>query len=144
MARRAHTVNFIDMPLLSSKDTMNCAEKVIKISHFNQNQSAHSIYIKIELCYFSLDQWEIRIHLLWGKCFNIPHHCDPRLNQTKFNDLLPLTIDGVLMKKRWFGEAHVNHLLAKHDFLSQEKWSLFASVYICRAELPRRMIWSWW
>ena len=26
-----------------------------------------------ELCYFSLDQWEIKIHLLWGKCFNIPH-----------------------------------------------------------------------
>ena len=24
------------------------------------------------------------------------HHCDPHLNQTKFNDLLPLTIDGVL------------------------------------------------
>ena len=27
----------------------------------------------IELCYFSLDQWDIKIHLLWGKCFNIPH-----------------------------------------------------------------------
>ena len=51
----------------------------------------------IELCYFSFDQWEIRIHLLWGKCFNIPHHCDPHLNQTKFNDLFPLTIDGVLI-----------------------------------------------
>ena len=50
----------------------------------------------IELCYFSLDQWEVRIHLLWGKCFNIPHNCDPHLNQTKFNDLLPLTINGVL------------------------------------------------
>ena len=36
------------------------------------------------------------IHLLLGKCFNIPHHCDPHLNQTKFNDLLPLTIPGVL------------------------------------------------
>ena len=63
---------------------------------FWPNQSAHFIYIKIELCYFSLDQWEIRIHLLWGKCFNSPHHCDPHLNQTKFNDLLPLTIHGVL------------------------------------------------
>ena len=53
----------------------------------------------IELCYFSLEQWEIRIHLLWGKSFNIPLHCDPHLNQTKwliFNDLLPLTIPGVL------------------------------------------------
>ena len=62
------------------------------------NQSAPSIYIMIELCYFSLDQWEIRIHLLWGKCFNIPHHCDPHSNQTKFNDLLSLTIDGILTR----------------------------------------------
>ena len=74
-----------------------------------------SFYILIELCFFSLDQGEINIHLLWGKCFNIPHwlrshstngrlqqienphHCDPHLNQTKFNDLLPLTIDGVIV-----------------------------------------------
>ena len=27
----------------------------------------------IELCFFSLDQWGIKIHLLWGKCLNIPH-----------------------------------------------------------------------
>ena len=78
------------------KDTRNCPEKAMKISHFNPNQSAPSIYIKIDLCYFSLDQWKIRIHLLWGKSFNIPLHCDPHLNQTKFNDLLPLTIPGVL------------------------------------------------
>ena len=80
------------------KDTINCPGKVVKISHFNQtNQHILSIYIKIELCYFSHDQWEIRIHLLWGKCFNIPHDCYPHLNKTKFNGLLPLTIDGVLM-----------------------------------------------
>ena len=30
------------------------------------------------------------------KTFPNPHHCDPHLDQTKFNDLLPLTIDGVL------------------------------------------------
>ena len=48
------------------------------------NQSAPSIYIMIEICYFSLDQWEIRIHLLSGKCFNIPHDCDPHLDQTKW------------------------------------------------------------
>ena len=77
------------------KDTMNCAEKAMKISHLNPNQSAPSIYNMIEIYFFSLDQWEIRIHLLWGKSFNI-HHCDPHLNQTKFNDLLPLTIHGVL------------------------------------------------
>ena len=28
--------------------------------------------------------------------FQYSYHCDPRLNQTKFNDLLPLTIHGVL------------------------------------------------
>ena len=29
--------------------------------------------LMIELCFFSLDQWELKIHLLWGKCFNITH-----------------------------------------------------------------------
>ena len=47
---------------------------------FKPNQIAPSIYIMIELCYFSLDQWEITIHLLWGKCFNIPHW--PRSHST--------------------------------------------------------------
>ena len=47
-----------------NKDTMNCPEKAMKISLSNPNQSAPSIYIMIVLCYFSLDQWEIRIHLL--------------------------------------------------------------------------------
>ena len=35
------------------------------------------------------NQWEITTH--WR-----PHHCDRHLDQTKLNDLLPLTIDGVL------------------------------------------------
>ena len=34
---------------LMVKDTMNCPEKNMKISHFNPNQSAPSIYIMIEL-----------------------------------------------------------------------------------------------
>ena len=55
-----HFVNIVPHPPKSchlyGKDAMNCPEKVMKISHFNQDQSAHSIYIKIELCYFSLDQ----------------------------------------------------------------------------------------
>ena len=38
---------------------------------FLPNQIAPSINIMLELCYLSLDQWEIL--LLWGKCFNIPH-----------------------------------------------------------------------
>ena len=64
---------------------------------FQPNQLAPSIYIMIALCFFSLDQWEIMIHLLWEKCFKIPHNCDPHLNQTKFNDLFPLIIAGVLV-----------------------------------------------
>ena len=76
------------------------------------------IYIMIELCFFSLDQWERKIHMLWGKSFNIPHwprshstnrrlqHIekvsktysgDPHLDQTKLNDLILLTIHGVLV-----------------------------------------------
>ena len=39
-----------------TKVTRNCPEKTMKISHLNPNQSAPSIYIMIELCYFSLDQ----------------------------------------------------------------------------------------
>ena len=31
------------------------------------------------------------------KSFPNPRHCDPHLGQTKLNDLLPLTIDGVLI-----------------------------------------------
>ena len=50
---------------VSLKDTINCLEKAMKISHFN--------HIMIELCYFSLHQSVIKIHMLWGKCFNIPH-----------------------------------------------------------------------
>ena len=34
---------------------------------------AGTIYIMIELCFFSLHQWEIKVHLLWGKSFNTPH-----------------------------------------------------------------------
>ena len=66
------------------KDTRNCQEKVKKISHLKTNQLAPSIYIMKELRSFSLDQWEISIHLLWGKCFNIPHHLWPSFkpNQT--------------------------------------------------------------
>ena len=92
-------LNFSGWPLkLGSpfKDTRNCQEKVKKISHLKPNQFALSIYIMKELCFFSLDQWEISLHLLWGKCLNIPHHCDPHLNQTKINELLRLTIAGVL------------------------------------------------
>ena len=36
------------------------------------HHQAPSIYIMIELCYFCLDQWEIKIHLLCRKSFNIP------------------------------------------------------------------------
>ena len=85
----------------------------------------------IELCYFSLDQWDIKIHLLWGKCFNIPHwprshstnyrrlqHIeklsktysgDPHLDQTKLNGLMLLTIHGVLGRAV---DCSLNHILS--------------------------------
>ena len=40
------------------------------ISQFNQTPS---INIMIDLRYVSLDQWDKKIHLLWGKCFNIQY-----------------------------------------------------------------------
>ena len=46
------------------KDTINYPEKSDENKSFSPNQSAHYIFFKIELCYFSLDQLEIRIHLL--------------------------------------------------------------------------------
>ena len=84
---------------------------------------APSIHIMIELCYFSLDQWEIRIHLLWGKCFNIPHHCDPHLNQTKFNDLFPLTSDGVFMIGN-LSLVHNTNFLRYFCMLVTNSWNL--------------------
>ena len=44
--------------------------------------------------------------------FNIPHHCDPHLNQTKLNDLLPLTIDGVLSGVSYESYVGVSSLLS--------------------------------
>ena len=106
---------------VTCKDTSNCREKSEENKSFKPNQIAPSIYIMIELCFFSLDQWEIKIHLLWGKCFNIPHwprshstnrrlqHIeklsktysgDPHLDQTKLNGLLLLTIHGVLKERQ--------------------------------------------
>ena len=47
------------------------------------------------------------------KTFPNPHHCDPHLDQTKFNDLLPLTIDGVLVtpflfhQEQWYTTVEV-------------------------------------
>ena len=40
------------------------------------------------------------------KTFPNPHHCDPHLDQTKFNDLLPLTIDGVLISIQSFYDSY--------------------------------------
>ena len=38
----------------------------MKIRQFDPNRIVPSIYIMRELCYFSLDRWEIKIHLLWN------------------------------------------------------------------------------
>ena len=45
-----------------------------------------------------LDQWEIATHWRAFQIQDKSRHCDPHLDQTKFNDLSPLTIDGVLVK----------------------------------------------
>ena len=62
---------------------------------FKPNQIALSIYIMVDLC-FSLDQWEIKKHLLWGKCFSIPHW--PRSHSTntrlQHNEKLSKTYSG--------------------------------------------------
>ena len=108
------------------KDTRNCQEKVNKISHLKPNQLAPSIYIMKELCFFSLDQWEISIHLLWGKCFNIPHHCDPHLNQTKLNGLLPLTIPGVLVNNIYaFYPTHTTFIHLPIPYLFFYRYHIF-------------------
>ena len=44
-----------------------------------------------------LNQWEIAKHWRAFQIQDKGRHCDPHLDQTKFNDLLPLTIDGVLV-----------------------------------------------
>ena len=62
---------------------------------FQPNQIAPSFHIMIELCYFSLDQWEIKIHLLWGKCFNIPHWSEafrPMRDSNTFKSLIVVTL----------------------------------------------------
>ena len=54
-----------------------------------------------------LDQWEIATHWRAFQIQDKSKHCDPHLDQTKFNDLLPLTIDGVLIEELdnlWIGE----------------------------------------
>ena len=43
-----------------------------------------------------LDQWEIATHWRAFQIQDKSRHCDPHLDQTKFNGLLPLTIEGVL------------------------------------------------
>ena len=45
-----------------------------------------------------LDQWEIATHWRAFQIQDKSRHCDPHLDHTKFNGLLPLTIDGVLVK----------------------------------------------
>ena len=79
------------------------------------------------------DQWEIATH--WR-----PHHCDPHLDQTKFNDLLPLTIDGVLI----LDNSHYIQLCLLVF--------IFAFCYVLRlsyvsakfARWIERYLWHWW
>ena len=53
-----------------------------------------------------LDQWEIATHRRAFQIKDKSRHCDPNLDQTKFNDLLPSTIDGVLT----MGKSAINEI----------------------------------
>ena len=101
------------------------------------NQSAPSIYIMIELCYFSLDQWEIRIHLLSGKCFNIPHDFDPHLDQTKFNGLLHLTIHGVLIIDFCLQRHLWDDDISKHPSLLHSLTRLTTMTFLSHLKIPQ-------
>ena len=85
----------------------------------------------IELCYFSLHQWEIKIHLLWGKFFNIPHwsrshstngrlehigelsKSKTRVGMVWVKWLILGTIDGVLNKIDYLVKTKVIHKKAR-------------------------------
>ena len=66
-------------------------KKMMKISHLNQTNSAFYLCYDRTLLLFSRPIIDKDTSAL------IPHDCDPHLNQTKFNRLLPLTIAGVLV-----------------------------------------------
>ena len=64
-----------------------------------------------------LGQWEIATHWRYFQIQDKSRHCDPHLDQTKFNDLLPLTIDGVLITN--YGNFNdVAYLLLSKESLS--------------------------
>ena len=48
-----------------------------------------------------LDQWEIATYWRAFQIQDKSRLCDPDLNHTKFDGLLPLTIDGVLIGNYW-------------------------------------------
>ena len=62
------------------KKWFNIFNFAVFIQQNNLNQIVPSIFIMIELCYLPLNQWEIKIHLLWGICFNTPRW--PRSHST--------------------------------------------------------------
>ena len=57
------------------------------------------MYPHLSLAEKPLDQWEIATHWRDFQIHDKSRHCDTHLDQTKFNDLLPLTIDGVLIRE---------------------------------------------
>ena len=77
----------------SRKDTSNCPEK----SEENKSFQPHD-FSAFYLCYDRTLLLFSRPIIDKDTSALIPHDCDPHLNQTKFNRLLPLTIAGVLVK----------------------------------------------
>ena len=61
-------------PCLPCQGHQQLSGKSEEKSILNQTNERLLSILWIDLCFFSLDQWEIMIHLLWGKCFNIPQH----------------------------------------------------------------------
>ena len=75
-----------------------------------------------------LHQWEIATHWWAFQNQDKSRHSDPHLDQTKFNGLLPLTIDGVLVP--YGSQRHPN-------FKAVTEWQNFATLWILYYIYPR-------
>ena len=77
-----------------------------------------------------LDQWEIATHWRAFQIQDKSRHCDPHLDHTKFNGLLPLTIDGVLTKgkglktKRFFFFSQFRYCSLLNLVCGHNEWTL--------------------
>ena len=91
---------------------------------FKPNQIAPSIYTIIKLCFFFLDQWETKIHLLWGKSFNIPHWSLgfwPMRNIEAFPSKQMYLYLSLVERN----EAEIYHNIDRRRYLVWFKWLIF-------------------